>query len=72
MVDHSGENDRKDGVAGFISSETNRGATREVIKWIVEQVKDKENVVGIELLNEATEDAGALGNWCESSNVGVG
>ncbi|KAH8084715.1 glycoside hydrolase superfamily [Filobasidium floriforme] len=61
--DHSGESDRKDGVAGFVGSETNRGATKEVIKWIVSQVKDKENVVGIELLNEATEDAGALGSW---------
>ena len=52
-------------MAGFIESETNRGATKEVIKWIVSQVKDKENVVGIELLNEATEDAGALATWCE-------
>jgi hypothetical protein len=71
LTDHSGENTAKPGSSNFITNPTNRDATKNVIKWVVEQLKDKENIVGIELLNEATEDSGLLAQWCECMRFAV-
>lgn len=60
--DHSGTDWGK---SDFVSSETNKAATRQVIKWVVNELKDVENVVGIELLNESIEPNDLLAEWCE-------
>jgi aryl-phospho-beta-D-glucosidase BglC (GH1 family) len=65
FVEHSGQV----GSSGFINNPTNTAATQQVIKWVVNQVKDMDHVIGIELLNEATEDVTLLDGWCEFASL---
>jgi hypothetical protein len=65
FVEHSGQV----GSSGFINNPTNTAATQQVIKWVVNQVKDMDHVIGIELLNEATEDVTLLDAWCEFASL---
>lgn len=64
-LEHAGIDTQK---ATFLDHKSYRDHTASVLEWIAEKIKDKENVVGLQLLNEPHPDDHKRYNpWCRSS-----
>lgn len=65
--DHSGSNSAQ----SLLSTQSNQDNSISVLRYMADQVKDKANIVGIELLNEPFGySTSQLGPFCECSATG--
>lgn len=62
-IEHAGIDLKK---ATFLDRKSFKEHTTLVLEWIASQIKDKPNVVGLELLNEPNpDDHRRINPWCE-------
>lgn len=66
-TEHSGDDSQP---ATFLDDPEHLEHTTQVLEWIAWQIKDKDNVVGLEILNEPNpDDHSRIDAWCRLRNV---